>query len=89
MVVRRSLYTEEDVEEALARVREGETFAHVARTSSIPLRTLFKKAKDFEKTGSLSGERRGSKPVIPPELEEDLVEWVAAMQRVGLPVGPS
>ncbi|KAG3083329.1 hypothetical protein PI124_g18869 [Phytophthora idaei] len=56
--------------------------------TNIPVRTLFNKAKDQREGKSLAGGRRGTKPALPPELEADLVEWVAAMQRVGVPVGP-
>ncbi|KAG3086012.1 hypothetical protein PI125_g19058 [Phytophthora idaei] len=57
--------------------------------TNIPVRTLFKKAKDQREGKSLAGGRRGIKPALPPELKADLVEWVAAIQRVIVPVGPS
>ncbi|KAL4156746.1 hypothetical protein PRNP1_005772 [Phytophthora ramorum] len=88
MVVRRGQYTLEDLAKALQRVQRGESAASVARTSSVPLRTLFKKAKDLRENRTLAGKRRGTKPAIPLALEQDLEDWVAAMQRVGLPIGP-
>ena len=44
MVVRRGHYEKQDVVDAMKRVRNGESYAKVARASYVPLRTLFKKA---------------------------------------------
>ncbi|KAG2834690.1 hypothetical protein PC113_g7049 [Phytophthora cactorum] len=80
-------YTQVDVELALARVAAGEKKAEVARTSAVPLRTFFrlvKRASGDRLSGPL---RPGPKTVMPAELEQDLVEWIAAMQRCGMPVG--
>ncbi|KAE9317653.1 hypothetical protein PR003_g18423 [Phytophthora rubi] len=85
MVLRRGCYKKEDLEEALTRTCEGEKFAAVARTSPIPIRTLFKKSKELQTTGSIEGERRGPKPALSPEQEADIVAWVAGMQRAGFP----
>ncbi|GMF44548.1 unnamed protein product [Phytophthora fragariaefolia] len=41
MVIHCSCYNKEDLEEALDRAYEGETFAAVARSSSVPLRYSF------------------------------------------------
>ncbi|KAG4061655.1 hypothetical protein PC123_g3478 [Phytophthora cactorum] len=82
-------YTQVDVDLALARVAAGEKEAMIARTSAVPLRTLFrlvKRASGDRLSGTL---RPGPKTVMPAELEQDLVEWIAAMQRCGMPVGPS
>nr|CCA24691.1 conserved hypothetical protein [Albugo laibachii Nc14] len=86
MVVRRGHYEKQDVVDALERVHNGESYAEVARTSSVPLRTLVKKAKDQQSGIPIKGLRRGTKPAISVDLESHLVEWIAAMQRVGLPV---
>ncbi|KAG3087401.1 hypothetical protein PI125_g18659 [Phytophthora idaei] len=83
----RGRHSEEELTKALTRMREGDSYAHVARTSPIPLRTLFAKAKAVrvsEEGDSMvqvvvKPTRRGPKPA--------LVEWIAAMQRVGLPQG--
>ena len=45
-VVRRGHYEKKDVVDALERMHRGEYYAEVARTPSVSLRTLFKKAKD-------------------------------------------
>ncbi|KAG3241203.1 hypothetical protein PI124_g13923 [Phytophthora idaei] len=89
MVVRRGCYKKEDLEEALDRAYEGEKFAAVTRTSSIPLRKPFKKAKELQTTGNIVERRRGPAPSLLPEQEADLVACVAGMQRAGFPVGPA
>ncbi|KAG2768860.1 hypothetical protein PC129_g3734 [Phytophthora cactorum] len=78
MVARRECYEKEDVEEALDRTYEGVTFAAVARSSSILLRTLFKKSKELQATGIVVENRRGPAPAFSPEQEAHLVAWVAA-----------
>ncbi|KAG3046405.1 hypothetical protein PC121_g20696 [Phytophthora cactorum] len=91
----RGRYSEEELAKALTRVRKGDSYAHVARTSPIPLRTLFAKAKAaraLEEGDSMvqvvvKPTRRGPKPALPAFMEADLVEWIASMQRVGLPQG--
>ena len=45
MLMRRGQYEKKDVVNALKRVSNDESYAEVARTSSVPLRTLFKKAQ--------------------------------------------
>lgn len=83
MVVWRGLYSAEDLAEALARVKFGETYAEVARTSSVPLRTLFKHAN--RKTKGIQPQRRGTKPLLSAEIEDDIVQWNAGRQREGRP----
>nr|CCA27457.1 PREDICTED: similar to conserved hypothetical protein [Albugo laibachii Nc14] len=83
MVVRRGHYEKQDVVDALERVRNGESYPEVARASSVPLRTLFKKAKDQQSGIPIEGLRRGTKPAISADLESHLVEWIASMQCVG------
>ncbi|KUF88104.1 hypothetical protein AM588_10002112 [Phytophthora nicotianae] len=88
MVVRRGRgYTKEEDLEALDRANEGEKFAAVARTSSVSLRTLFKKSQELQTTGEIAEKRRGPKPALSVEQEDALVAWIAAMQREGFPVG--
>ncbi|KAE9036060.1 hypothetical protein PR002_g7255 [Phytophthora rubi] len=89
MVIRRSCYNKEDLEEAVDRAYEGEPFAAVARSSSAPLCTLFKKSDELQAAGEITELRRGPKPTLSAEQEADVVAWVAGMQRAGFPVGPS
>lgn len=81
----RGRYSHQELRDALDRVQSGETYASVAKTSPVSLRALFKKGKELRESGTLSVKRRGSKPAIPDEVENDIVEWIAAMQRAGLP----
>uniref|UniRef100_M4B1V2 HTH psq-type domain-containing protein n=1 Tax=Hyaloperonospora arabidopsidis (strain Emoy2) TaxID=559515 RepID=M4B1V2_HYAAE len=74
MVMRRGHYEKQDVVDALERVCHGESYAKVARTSSVPLRTLFKKAKDQQSGIPIEGLCRGTKPAISADLESQLVE---------------
>ncbi|RLN83844.1 hypothetical protein BBJ28_00023747 [Nothophytophthora sp. Chile5] len=80
-------YNQTNVDLALAHVVAGEKKATVAWTPSVPLRTLFRLVKRGGDAGFSGSPRRGPKPVVPEELENDLAEWVAAMQRCGVPVG--
>ncbi|EGZ06341.1 hypothetical protein PHYSODRAFT_246642 [Phytophthora sojae] len=80
-------YNQENVNRALARVAAGEKKAAVARTSPVPLRTLFRLTKRAADRGSTGPSRPGPKPLMPVELKRDLAEWIAAMQRCGMPVG--
>ena len=85
-MVRRGHYKKQDVIDALERVHRGEPYTEVARTSSVPLRTLFKNAKDQQSGIPIKRLHRGTKPAISADLESPSVEWITAMQRVGLPV---
>ncbi|KAI9991099.1 hypothetical protein PInf_018727 [Phytophthora infestans] len=49
-------------------------YAVVSRMTNIPLRTLFKKAKEQREGKDLTGSCRGTKPTLPMELEDDLME---------------
>ena len=64
MVVRRGHYEKQDVVDALERVHNGESYAEVARTSSVLLCTLFKKAKDQQNGILIEEQRRSTKPAI-------------------------
>ena len=80
MVVRRGHYEKQDMVDALERVRHGESsYDEVARTSSIPLRTKLKEAKDQPSGIPIEGLRHGTKTAISADLESHLVEWIAAM----------
>lgn len=87
---KRRLYSDETLKEAVNRVVEhGEKRCKVSAESNIPVRTLakyIKKAKMGETIESSSAVRRGTKPMFPKELEDDLVAWAIGMQRTGYPV---
>ena len=74
MVVRHGHYDKQDVVDALERVRHGEPYAEVARTSSFPLCTLLKKTKDQQSKISIEGMRRGTNPAISADMDSHLVK---------------
>ncbi|KAG3024522.1 hypothetical protein PC128_g4358 [Phytophthora cactorum] len=88
MVVRLGCYKKEDLEEALDRAYEGEKFSAVARTSSTPLRTLFKKSKELQTTGNI----RAGFPVCPAKVlkrANNIYERLHhATTRTGMPFQP-
>ena len=86
MVIRHGHHKKKDFVDALEIVRHGESYADLVRTSSVPLRTVFKKAEDKKSGIPIERGTPGTKPAISADLESHLMEWVAAMQRVGLPV---
>ena len=70
----------------MGRVRSGESFAEVAWTASVPLRTMFKKAKEQQIGIAIEELLCGTKPAISADIESHLVDRNAAMQLVGLRV---
>ena len=74
MVVRRGYYDRQDVVDALTRVRHGESYVEVVRTSSVPLSTLFGKAEDHQSGIPVERLHRDTKPAILEDLESHLVE---------------
>ncbi|KAF0684085.1 Aste57867_23931 [Aphanomyces stellatus] len=80
--------TLDDIIAALSRIEQGETPSAVARSSPLKRTSIYKYMKMREKTGSIQIGKRGAKLCMPLNLEEDLVTWVAVMQRAGWPVEP-
>jgi len=78
--------TRKDIERAVARVENGESVIAVAKSSCMSLSTVSKYVCMMRKDGVITINKRGPKPLVPPEAEDDLVSWVAAMQRCGFPV---
>ncbi|KAG3077819.1 hypothetical protein PC121_g7367 [Phytophthora cactorum] len=68
---REGTHTTQDLATALSKVQKREKYAAVSRMTNIPVRTLFKKAKDQREGKSLAGGRRGIKPALPPELKAE------------------
>ena len=85
MVVRLGHDEKQEVVDALEGVHHGEPYAKVARPSSFPLSSLFKKMQDQQSGIPIEGLRRGTKPKISADLESHLVKWIASMRRVSLP----
>nr|CCA26967.1 hypothetical protein ALNC14_131110 [Albugo laibachii Nc14] len=87
MTIRRKLYTNEAREAAVTRIIAGETIAAVSQDTKIPAITL-KRYKKLRRAGQLSpAQWRGTKPTLPPPIENDLVLWISAMQRSVGPMG--
>lgn len=87
MTTRRKLYTNEEREAAVTRIVAGEEIATVPRDTKIPAITL-KRYTKLRRAKQLSlAQRRGTKPTLPPPIENDLVSWIGGMQRSGAPVG--
>ena len=74
MVVRCGHFEKQDVVDALEILRNVISYAEVAQTSSIPSRTLFKKAKDNQNGIPIEGLHRGTKSAISADLEIQLME---------------
>ena len=60
--------------------------AAVAGSSPLSLTTIKHYVKMKKDTGTIVVGRGGLKPVLPADIENDLVAWAAAIQRAGWPV---
>jgi len=78
--------TLQDIEAAVARVESGEAIAAVVRSSALSQSMLYKYVHMKKETGTVAIMKRGPPPLIPNNLEHDLVTWIAAMQRASWPV---
>ncbi|RHZ32343.1 hypothetical protein DYB31_012441, partial [Aphanomyces astaci] len=84
--IRDMVATVEEILEAVRRVQCGESKAAVVRSSAVTRTTLFHYIKMVKEHGTIKKEKRGPKQVLPATIEDDIVEWIAAMQRRGWPV---
>lgn len=83
-----ALFTEDELHEAVKRTLGEEKLTAVVASSHVSRSTL-KRALVARKRGdSLERKRPGPKPLLPAKCEEDLVTWIAAMQRTMFPVHP-
>ncbi|RHY02901.1 hypothetical protein DYB25_011361 [Aphanomyces astaci] len=78
--------TIEQIREAVQRVLSGESKAAVVRSSQVKRTTLFKFLKATNNSEVIERKKSGRKPSLPNGVEQDLVSWIAAMQRAGCPV---
>ncbi|KAH9125411.1 hypothetical protein AeMF1_003964 [Aphanomyces euteiches] len=81
--------TYEEIMEAIKRVECGESKAAVVRSSNVTRTVLFHYIKMKKDKGKIIKKKTGPKQFIPSNIETDFVEWIAAMQRSGNPVGRS
>lgn len=81
----RKRWTEENMEEAIRRVREGETAYQVAKDMDIPISTLSAKS-----TGKLAmNAKLGGKTILTTEEENLIVQWMLNLSSKGFPVTKS
>ncbi|ETV74254.1 hypothetical protein H257_11188 [Aphanomyces astaci] len=73
--------TYEQIHEAIRRVEAGESKVAVVRSYPVTKTTLFHYIKMMKTTGTVERQKRGPKQLLPPGIDEDFVEWIAAMQR--------
>ena len=76
--MRRGHYKKQDVVDDLERLRHSKSNAEVEHASSVPLRTLLKKAKGQQSGIPIEELCRDTKPATSAYLEIHLVEWIAA-----------
>ncbi|OWY95911.1 hypothetical protein PHMEG_00033956, partial [Phytophthora megakarya] len=72
-----------ELQDGLQRVHDGETITHAVNTSRVTRSTLKRhmNAQEGQETIKNKIRRPGPTPVRPAECENDIVTWVAAMQR--------
>lgn len=79
---KRVKYTEKELQEALRRIKSGETICKISREFGIPKSTLLCKRKELIP----SIKRSGPPTVLTDEEEKQLVKWVFHMHKAGYPV---
>ncbi|XP_018496100.1 uncharacterized protein LOC108864595 [Galendromus occidentalis] len=76
-------YDAADLKRAIASVRRGTGLREAARHFNVPPSTLHRKVESDD--DDPQRQRRGPHPIL-GETEEDVVEWVKKMARMGFPV---
>ncbi|XP_044012267.1 MFS-type transporter clz9-like [Aphidius gifuensis] len=79
-------YTEDDLQEALAKLKDGQSLGSVARQYKIPKSTLSSKHRGLSKQ---TIQRRGPQCVLGDENEKQLVNWILQMSEHGFPITKS
>ena len=83
-VLRRKRYAVTDVKNALTFIDEGNSVMDAYRMFGVPERTLRRMLKR-KREGEIV-KKPGPNPILTLDNERDLVDWVIAMQKQGLPV---
>ncbi|XP_044003732.1 MFS-type transporter clz9-like [Aphidius gifuensis] len=78
-----SKYNEADLEEALSRIRNGQSVRSVSKQLNIPKSTLADKKKS---TSKKTIQRKGPECVLGIENEIQLVKWIMYMSEHGFPI---
>ncbi|KAE8880718.1 hypothetical protein PF005_g3721 [Phytophthora fragariae] len=79
-------YTNNELLAAVHRVLDGEYAPTVSKQSQIHYRTLMNCVAKAKNGNPVASSRRGPPPVLHPEAEHNLVEWVIGSQYVGFSV---
>jgi hypothetical protein len=84
-------YTMDSLVQAVQSCLDGSVIKFAAKRFNIPYNTLKRKVKLVKNNGGnvdvLKGSgRTGPKTMLPTAIEQDLHDWVAAMQKNGTPV---
>ncbi|RLN87321.1 hypothetical protein BBJ28_00026737, partial [Nothophytophthora sp. Chile5] len=82
----RGAFSRERLDDAVAQVLSGESMSTVSKISSIKYSTLAKWVAAARKGETRDPKRRGPAPLLPPEAEESIYEWVVGLQQVHHPV---
>jgi hypothetical protein len=79
-------YTVQDMRQAVENVLNGQKIVDVSAIFKIPYGTLQRKVGKARKGQSIENKRRGPAPILPLEIECDLVDWIIGHQLEGFPV---
>lgn len=81
MEVTKAKYTPEDLEKAVAMVRDGKSYREASRDFSVPFTTI------RDAVLNRYSQKKGAPPVFTAEEEDSIVQWVLSMAAAGFPVG--
>jgi hypothetical protein len=79
-------YTPAQMRQAVASILGGQRIIDVGIMYKIPYGSLQRKVGQARKGQSIENKRRGPAPVLPLEIECDLVDWIIGHQLEGFPV---
>lgn len=88
MVTQRRQYTKSQLEDATARVINGEKGTAISKQCAISYSTLMKYVALVKSKQEIVIHRRGPKPVLSEPAELCIYEWIVGMQSMGCPVEP-
>jgi hypothetical protein len=83
----RKVYTTDEITAAVRLVKEGQSVAAVCKARKISRSSLYRYLDDADSDHCVQVRGRGPTPVLPPQAESRLRDWVVGMQHDGHPVG--
>ncbi|CAK4650822.1 hypothetical protein LEN26_007922 [Aphanomyces euteiches] len=84
---RRGLYSEAELNYAVSRIVENkERGISVSKETGIPYRTLMQRVRERKRGIVIEKKKRGSKPSLALNYEQELLAWMLEMQNSGTPV---